>query len=709
MKNEYENVYTADFETSVYDGQDSTEVWSVAIHCLGDELVPEAVRTGSSIEDFFNFTRSLKRDSKIYFHNLKFDGSFILSYMLSHSPYFKPACDYNEKGEPVWWTYKEAKNNCIEDGIYYSYLISSRGQWYNITLYLKHARVVVKIYDSLKILPFSVREIGKAFKTKYQKAEMEYKGERHAGYIPSADELDYIKKDVLVMSEALYMTFEEGHNRSTIGSCCLSEFKKGFDKEDYRNWFPNLYDENEPANVFKEGNKIRGFNKDHDYGEMTVGDYIRNSYRGGWCYLVRGKEGEYGEAGSGNIKGTTCDVNSLYPSMMHSQSGNYYPVGFPVRFFDGSIPEDLEQKYKENRRYFFIRIRCRFQIKKDMLPCIMIKDSLFYNAREWLDSSDFIDANGKHYKEMWMGANGKLYKEEIPDSVYVDCKPVLTLTCTDYYLLLKHYDVSELEILDGIEFRVMSGLFDNYINKYMEIKKKEKGAKRQLAKLMLNNLYGKEAASTDSSYNVAFLNENGELRFYPVYANDKLPGYIPIGSAITSYSRRFTITAAQANYYGPEKPGFIYADTDSIHCDLQPDEIKDAPEDPVDLCHWKYESQWDYGYFIRAKRYMEHVIAENREPVEAHYNLLCAGLPKRGKDLFLHTVFNDLTEEEFKELNKEEKQFYLGSYKSQKGELIEKPEKLSDLKTGLVIPGILKAKHIKGGTLLVEREFTMRD
>ena len=59
------------------------------------------------------------------------------------------------------------------------------------------------------------------------------------------------------------------------------------------------------------------------YKYSTAGDYIRKSYRGGWCYLAKGKENKI------HTNGTTADVNSLYPSMMSSESGNRYPIGNP--------------------------------------------------------------------------------------------------------------------------------------------------------------------------------------------------------------------------------------------------------------------------------------------------------------------------------------------------------------------------------------------
>lgn len=105
--------------------------------------------------------------------------------------------------------------------------------------------------------------------------------------------------------------FDEGHNSITIGSCCLKEFKSFYDKTDYNNLFPNLYE----------------IEIDGKYCQENAGEYIRKSYKGGYCYLKPSCANKI-------IKGgLTLDVNSLYPSMMHSISGNYYPVGKP-RFLD---------------------------------------------------------------------------------------------------------------------------------------------------------------------------------------------------------------------------------------------------------------------------------------------------------------------------------------------------------------------------------------
>ena len=243
----------------------------------------------------------------------------------------------------------------------------------------------------------------------------------------------------------------------------------------------------------------------------------------------------------------------------------------------------------------------------------------------------------------------------------------------------------------------MKGMFDEYIDKYKEIKMNSKGALRQIAKLFLNNLYGKLATSTISSFKYAFEHEDGSLGFHVQLENSKDPVYIAGGSAITSYSRNFTIRAAQQNFHGVDKCGFKYADTDSIHCDLPPDKIVGIRVDDNDFCAWKLESCWDEAKFIRQKTYVEHVTHEDLKPIdEPYYNIKCAGMPEHCKQLFLKSM-SDITPEE------------LSQYKPRTQEFLKQKRTIDDFKIGLSIPEKLLPRVIKGGVILEETEFTLRD
>lgn len=224
------------------------------------------------------------------------------------------------------------------------------------------------------------------------------------------------------------------------------------------------------------------------------------------------------------------------------------------------------------------------------------------------------------------------------------------------------------------------------------------GALRELAKLFLNNLYGKMASSTNSSWKFAVLKEDKSVGFLPIQENNKKAGYIAIGSAITSYARNFTIRAAQQNYYGSDEKGFVYADTDSIHCDLPPDKIKGIKIHDKDFCCWKLEAQWDIGWFTRQKTYIEHVVAENLKPIdEPYYNVKCAGMPDRCKDLFIKSMTGyQITDKDREELTKEQLEF------------LQVKRDYEDFDIGLQIYGKLKPKRIRGGIILEEEYYTMR-
>lgn len=639
--------FVGDFETTVYKGQVNTEVWASA--CV--ELFTEDVNIFHSISEQFEYFKSLNCNIICYYHNLKFDGNFWLSYLLIDEG-FKQHINQISETEFEFLPQRSMKNNSI------IYSISNMGQWYKITIKVNNH--IIELRDSLKLLPFSVKRIGNSFGTKHKKLEMEYTGFRYAGCEITDAEKEYISNDILVVKEALEIMFTEGHKKLTIGSCCLSEYKKSVGGKYYERLFPNLYN----------------ITIDENYGALTCGDYLHKSYHGGWCYLVKGKERKLYH------NGTTADVNSLYPSMMSSASGNIYPTGEPTFWKGNYIPDEA----KSHGMYFFVRFKTRFYLKPNKLPFIQIKGSLAYNPTEMLETSDrYNHTDGKYYSE-YTDFDGTI-KQAIVE---------MTMTMIDFQLFIEHYDLVDFEILDGCYFKGAIGIFDTYINKYKKIKTTSKGAKRELAKLFLNNLYGKMASSTNSSFKVAYIKEDKSIGFIGCSANDKTPGYIAVGSAITSYARNFTIRAAQQNYYGADKRGFIYADTDSIHCDLSPEEIKGIVTHDTEFCCWKLESQWDTGLFIRQKTYVEHIVIEDNEPIDKpYYNIKCAGMPERCKHLFIKSM---------------------EGYKPQEGDSYTEIERkflsvkrtLEDFDIGLCVPGKLLPKRIRGGVLLVDTLYQMR-
>ena len=662
MNKEY-TYYMCDFETTVYEGQSSTDVWAAAM-C---ELYTEDCEVFHSIGDWWKYCRSLNGNLCCYFHNLKFDGTFIIWYFI-HTLGYKQAYDVIGGGQCGDTKYQEIiqfhKVNKMKNKTF-RYSISDMGQWYSITV--KVDGRIIEIRDSLKLLPYSVKEIGRSFGTKHHKLDMEYEGFRFPGCEITDEEKSYIKNDVYVVKEALEIMFNEGHKALTIGSCCLEEFKGMLGKDVWKNKFPNLV-------KYPIDEKI--------YGVDNADRYIRRSYKGGWCYVVPEKTNKI------YTNGITVDVNSLYPSVMHSASCSLYPVGEP-HFWKGDIPEEA----LINHRYYFVRIRLRFKIKEGYLPFIQIKGDLHYPPTQCLTTSDVWHEKTQQYYRFYRGFDGDI----------IEAKPTLTVTMTDYKLIQEHYDLYDLEILDGCWFESCIGIFDDYINKYKKIKMTSRGARKATAKLALNSLYGKFGTNTLSSFKKAYITADGSLGFETITENAKKPVYIAIASAITSYARNFTIRAAQKNYYGPDQPGFIYADTDSLHMDLPLEKIKGVPLHDTEFNHWKAESCWDQAIFVRQKTYAEHITHKDLKPIETPYwDIKCAGMPERCKILMMSSMLQipptDLKPDDLslRHLSDEEQEF------------IKVKRDIKDFKIGLIVPGKLVPKRIPGGTLLVKTSYEMR-
>lgn len=328
--------------------------------------------------------------------------------------------------------------------------------------------------------------------------------------------------------------------------------------------------------------------------------------------------------------GTVLDVNSLYPSVMYEKE---LPFGEPI-FFQG--------EYKQDKVYslYIQMITCSFKLKKNKIPTIQIKNNRsFFRANEYLESS----------------------QNEIV---------CLVLTNVDLKLFFEQYDVYDLEYICGWKFKGITGIFKDYIDKWITKKNKatlegNKG-QRTLAKLMLNALYGKFATSLDVQSKIPYLGED-EIIHYSLSEKEQKDGiYLPIGAFITAYAREKTIRTSQAiKDYSIEKYGkdlYYYSDTDSIHTGLPIEELKKFCDiDPVKLGAWKHEGDFTKARFVRQKCYLEEIDGE--------INITCAGMPKSCYDFVKWETF----------------------------------------KTGFTCGGKLTFKHVKGGVILVETDFTIKE
>lgn len=561
-------IYAADFETTTGAiDKNKTRVWSFCV----DEVGKYAPEIYGSIEEFFSFCEDPARGHKkrFYFHNLKFDGQFIL-YHLLNVLHFQTAIIDDEMIQPR----RLVNNECV-------YVISDVGQWYYIAFKINN--ILVEVRDSLKIMPFTLKQIGESFCKTYKKTEMNY-DDKTALSDCTEEDIEYIKNDVLVLSEALSFLMQKNGEESpfkpihslTIGGACLQEFKN------------KNYGENKNIMI---GLNAREVPFECDYQNADA--YIRAAYRGGYCYVKKGIEGK-----TLNKNGFTADVNSLYPFVMcQKYSGNVYPYGKGV-FKEG---KPTKEEIENPAFYFYMRVKVSFVLKEDFVPTIQKKNSFLYIQNAYLESSAMMDYKTGRYI-------GK------PRTIE------MTFSKDDFILFSEHYKIIRIEYLDYIIFQTAGGIFDFYIEEFAKIKRESKGATRALSKLFQNNLYGQMAKSDNSSYKIV-KELNAPLSFGMIEAHNKKVVNIAIGAAITAKARFYQITNIQKNL-----SRFCYSDTDSLHCVGSPSDFVGRIDDK-EYGAYKIETEWKRAKFLRQKTYIE-------ELNDGYLNICAAGMTPEQKEIF---------------------------------------------------------------------------
>ena len=100
----------------------------------------------------------------------------------------------------------------------------------------------------------------------------------------------------------------------------------------------------------------------------------------------------------------------------------------------------------------------------------------------------------------------------------------------------------------------------------------------------------------------------------------------------------------------------------------------------------------------------KHVVAEDLEPIEhPYYNVKCAGMPQRCKELFL-TSMGETWKSDKEKIELGEVRDYEEEFINNKGN----KRTLEDFKIGLTVPSKLMPKRIQGGVLLVDTTYQMR-
>lgn len=303
--------YVGDFETTTIASDCRVWLWAVA------DVRTLDVSFGLDIRSFCKFIAD--RQSYVWFHNLAFDGSFLIDHLLRNG-------------------YIHVDDNPIQGQ--FSTLISNMGKFYSIKVKWQNGKVT-EFRDSLKKLPMAVSQIAGAFKLEEVKGSIDYHLTRPVGYEPTPEEYEYITNDVVIVAKAVRNQLSLGLTRLTVGSDALAEYKSMIGKGVFDALYPIL--------------------------PLELDSEIRRAYRGGFTYA----DPRFSKRRVG--KGSVYDVNGLYPYVMYSQ---LLPVGEP--YCTTGVPEDLP-----GYPLWIANLTITARLKAGHIPCIQIKGNPGFSATEY--------------------------------------------------------------------------------------------------------------------------------------------------------------------------------------------------------------------------------------------------------------------------------------------------------------------------------------
>lgn len=284
--------YCCDFETTSKYQYEKEGLTRVYLFRLVDLKTGLKVKLGVNISEFINEIKINKNISKVYFHNLSFDGCFIIDYLLRND--FK------------WCNNKDELSKMESNA--FNAIIDENGSIYEIDIFFYEMPKIVHINCSYKLTGLSIKDLGKLVGVEKLNETHNYTEIKNYKSIEevTAEELSYIKNDVEIMRLGILKCYEMGIRGLTKSSAC------------YKMWRE------------MEWCKIK---------DDVITDYppeikhiIDASYRGGITMINK----KYANKILGACR--NYDVNSLYPSVMY----NEMPIG---EYVAGKQDSDINSKY----------------------------------------------------------------------------------------------------------------------------------------------------------------------------------------------------------------------------------------------------------------------------------------------------------------------------------------------------------------------------
>lgn len=639
--------------------------------------------------DYMEALMERPNNSITYFHNIGYDGEFIVWWLLENG--FKQVHNIDSGYDNGYGKVRKPLNAIITEPSFQAN-IDGMNTWYLLSLYIpieerdkygKRKLKKVTLLDSFKIMPMSVDSIAKTFDLKdddgseFRKGDINHELVRRPNEELDEEVLDYLRKDCKIVGDALNIMHKEGAIKSTMSSNSLDTYKRvmwddEFCEQEIYNRQQNFLRDGDPSKKFTKPS----FTKIRDYEFRNLfpilnpqeDEFVHKAYKGGTTQHVpeHTYEGSEPKVINGGIG---IDINSSYPDKL---ANRFLPYGNGVKF-EGEYEFDLVYPLA------IFMVEFKYKLKDKKLPFIQHKNNRFFKSTKIQRSSGYMSVT-------------------------------MCVTSVFWRLIQECYDVWNVEFFGGYKYKASKDNFSDFIKKFMKIKASNKGVnagKEFNAKLTMNSLYGKFGSKKERSHKEISINEKGLLNFMDVDDEDAETVYTPLACFVTDYGREQLIMTGNANF-----DRVLYMDTDSLY--MEGSELPVLPELPgleghmkplqqelhkTDLGMWDIETLFVEGKFLRAKTYRlvkyKKIKTENGHIVkdgdELKTVVKCAGMPEGIKKRVTNENF--VLGSSFKPLWKDE----LGNFSDTwyQGCLN-------------VIPGKLTPVRVKKGKYLEHRTFTIK-
>ena len=584
-----------------------TEMLTYSIACMSCYDNTDIMYWYNDVEYFLDMLLNTKRKNlKIYAHNCLYDiKPFILKFVEKYGNNQKKLKfntelvynSYSNKYEKI----NLPKINTKQKLKTFEYeLLISNNIFYGLTIQSEYT--TIKFLDSYKILPMKLKDCCEDFlDLKLPKDGLDYNKQRTLDDELTKQELDYIYDDVFGLKYLIKLCCIDGFDvngkhvkftKLTNSSQSMYDYKQTL-IEDFEKKQNAFADEEFCKYVDNWLKKCGFYSEKADYKKVeylftsifgqpqyTTDKWIRKSYYGGLCTPHYENCDKYSKCN--DRRGKVYDVNSLYPFIMKSC---LLPYGIGVY---KDIPYNkTTEKYKQKYPLYIQDITIyELEVKPGHMAWLQVKGNGYFNNRE------IIKNNIK---------NGELIEINLRL-----CSPL-------FEQLFEDYNVKCYKLGGHFAYRGVYKLFDNYIDFWKEVKQTSTGAKRAVAKLRQNGLYGKFGMNSEKR-EAFFNNDDGKfsINYGETYLGTSV--YLPMATFITSFAKRYLVNAINCNY-----DRFMYCDTDSLHL-YGIEEPNGMKIDSKEYGAWDNELTFDDFKYLSPKRYAERDIDSKK------WTIKCCGL-----------------------------------------------------------------------------------